>query len=159
MSSIAGLAFSKSSAALNQLQQRLSERMSSDQLQGISKHLEGQFPQMVNEAFPNWGSGTQSPDSQTQPLAPANLGLSTQNMPITPGYWAYYGYGRPLPVSNPLSSPYPSAAQVPLFRPIAPARPATERSLPYPPVGCAVPSGYTGRGQSQTGPAPYRWYS
>lgn len=157
MSSIAGLALSRSSGAWNQIQQRLGDNLSAESLQGVTRQLEGQFPQMVNEAFPNRDNN--SPVANPPTPQPGLAALTTT--PAYPGYayLGYYGYGRPLPTSH--NTPAPIIGSTP-----APAW-ITEGGLPSlargpmmpQPVGYAAPSGYTGHAPAQTGPAPYQWYS
>lgn len=147
MSSIAGLALSRSSGAFNQLQQRLGDNLSTESLQGITKQLEGQFPQMVSDAFPGWDN------NGTAANAPYPQAASSTSVPMTgtpPAYPSYYGYGRPfpantLPVVNPLVAPL--------------ARPAMTMTPMAQPQGYVAPIGYTGRAPVQTGQAPSQWYS
>ena len=143
MSSIAGLALSRSSGALNQLQQRLGDNLSTESLQGITKQLEGQFPQMLNDAFPerdNNGAAPNAPYPQS-----ANM---TGTSPVYP---SYYGYGRPFPASNIWPVVNPLAVPV--------AMPAMTMAPMPQPLGYAAPIGYIGRAPVQTGPAPSQWYS
>lgn len=148
MSTIAGLALSRSSGALNQLQQRLGDNLLTESLQGITKHLEGQFPQMVNDAFPDRDNNGATPNAPYP--QPAN-GMSAPMIGANPTYPNYYGYGRPFPANK--TWPVVNPLAVPVAMPAMTGTPMPQ------PLGYAAPIGYIGRVPIQTGPAPSRWYS
>ncbi len=126
MSAIPGILLSKTSGAFNQIQQELSNGA----LQGFSKQLESQFPQIVNNNGVGWNGGNPPPASQGQPGQP---------MAYYPPPSAYYGYGRPI------TSPQPAVI--------------TQVFPPFPGPVYAAPIGYINRGPVQTGPVLYPPYS
>jgi hypothetical protein len=98
MSTIPNLLISRTSGAFNKLQQELSD----GSLQNISKQLESQFPQLVNDSTAGWSDSNPPQETQKPPL-------------MFPPAYAYYGYGRPFPtpqqqwdlsVIQPLPVPY-----------------------------------------------------
>lgn len=152
MSSIAGLALSRSSGAWNQLQQKLGDNLSAESLQGVTRQLEGQFPQMVNEAFPNRDN---NPPVASPPTPQPGIATLTPTL----AYPGYYGYGRPLPTGHNTPAPIIGWAPAPALATAGGVPSLAPGPMMSQPVGYVAPSGYTGHAPAQTGPAPYQWYS